>query len=259
MKRIAVILTLLPAFILLAACSSTSSPTFPDRNLKRASQLNAELGVAYMQRGKKDWALQKLKKALEENPDNAEAHHYIAVLYEQLGENDKAETHFRQALDRMPDNMDLLNNYGVFLCGENRFKEAEGYFKKVLDNPLNRSPAETYENMGICAQRSGDLTKAEQYLRRALRLDKQRPKTLFSLAQISYHNRDYLQARAFYQRYLDLARQQSPHSLLLGIKIENQLGNQDAVASYSLLLKGKFPDSAEARELKDMEDKGTIQ
>lgn len=259
MKRTAVLVSLLFTSFLLAACSSTSQPVFPDRNLHRASQLNAELGAAYIQRGKKEWALQKLKKALEENPDNAEAHHYIAVLYQQLGENSKAESHFKRALELMPNNRDLLNNYGVFLCSEKRFDQAEKYFTRVLDNPLNRSPAETYENMGICAQRADKLPKAEAYLRRALRLDPQRPKTLFSLAQISYVNKHYLQARAFYQRYLDIAKQQNPRSLLLGIKIENQLGNGDAVASYALLLKGKYPDSDETSELNSMEAKGTIQ
>lgn len=259
MKRIAVIVSLSLAFILLAACSSTSAPAFPGRNLHRASQLNAELGAAYIQRGKNKWALQKLTRALKENPDNAQAHSYIAVLYERLGEKAKAETHFQDALELIPDNMDLLNNYGVFLCGEKRFNEAEKYFTRVLANPLNPSPAETNENMGICAQRAGYLHKASQYLYRALRLDKHRPKTLFSLAQISYATGDYSQARNLYQRYLAIVRRQNPHSLLLGIKIESQLGNKNTVASYALLLRGKYPDSKETRELNNLGAKGTVQ
>ena len=36
-------------------------------------------------------------------------------------------------------------------------------------------------------------------------------------------------------------------------QIERELGNQDAVASYSLVLKNNYPDSEEARQLRKWE------
>ena len=237
--------------VFLGACATQPVPEGED--LHRASELNAELGVAYMERGNNEWAMQKLKKALQEDPDNGTAHHYIAELYRRLGETDKAEDHFNRALYLLPHDMSLVNNYGVFLCDEKRFNDAQKYFLKVLDDPLNTSPAETYENLGICAQRAGDLVDAEKYLRQALRLDKARPKSLFSMAQIMTVNKHYLKARGFLERYLAIAKEQNAPSLWLGIQIERQLGNRDAVASYSLLLKGKYPDAPETQQLRKLE------
>ena len=50
------------------------------------------------------------------------------------------------------------------------------------------------------------------------------------------------------QRYLAVARH-SAGSLWLGIRIEQQLGDNDALSSYMLSLKNNFPDSKEAAEL----------
>jgi len=40
--------------------------------------------------------------------------------------------------------------------------------------------------------------------------------------------------------------------LLLAFRIERALGAKDAQASYALRLRGKFPDSAEAKQLRTL-------
>jgi type IV pilus assembly protein PilF len=60
-----------------------------------------------------------------------------------------------------------------------------------------------------------------------------------------------MQARESLKRYHDLAPQ-DPASLLLGARIEQALGQRQAQAHYELLLRGKFPDSDEARRLGEM-------
>jgi len=256
MKRWAVVVLGVVFAVAISGCATET--TRPKADLEKASKLNAELGLAYMTQGRNEWAMTKLKRALKENPDNGEAHHYIAELYRRLGEMDKAETHFKEALDRMPHDTPLLNNYGVFLCDEKKFDEADRYFQKVLKDPLNDDRAQTYENLGLCAQRAKQPERAEKYLHKALRMDKKRPKSLFSIAQIEYAKGHYRSARHYYHRYLDIAKKQNPQSLLLGIQIENQLGNQDSVASYELLLKGKYGDSPEADRLRAMEAQGQL-
>ncbi len=68
------------------------------------------------------------------------------------------------------------------------------------------------------------------------------------MSQINFDKQTFLSARAYIQRYEEIA----PHNaktLLLAIKIENELGDQDASSSYQLLLKNSFPDSNELTEL----------
>ena len=241
--------------LLLSAC--VSDPQRDDKDLNDASNFNAQMGLEYIKQGRYDVALDKLKKAVEQDPDNAVAQHYIAVLYQQLGEFDKAESHFHQALELTPENSDLLNNYGVFLCNAKKYQQAYPYFDKVLKDPLYPAKGSVYENVGLCAQAQGDISRAEENLKFALRLNPQSPKSLLAMAQISFDKQKYSTARKYYYEYLENARQ-SPESLWLGILLENRSGNKNRMASYKVLLKGKYPDSKEAALLRKMEASGQL-
>ena len=241
--------------LFVSAC--VSEPHREKEDLNDASDYNAQLGLAYINQGRYDVALSKLKKAIEQNPDNAVAQHYIAELYRRLGEFEKAERHFKLALDLTPKNSALLNNYGVFLCDAKRYNDAYIYFDKVLKDPLYPAKGSVYENVGLCAQAQGDIAKAEENLKLALRMNPESPKSLLAMAQISFDKQKYSAARNYYYGYLENARQ-TPESLWLGILLENNSGNKNRMASYKVLLKGKYPDSKEAELLRKMEASGQI-
>ena len=241
--------------LLLSAC--VSDPQRDGKDLNDASNFNAQMGLEYIKQGRYDVALDKLKKAVVQDPENAVAQHYIAVVYQQLGEFDKAESHFRQALELTPENSDLLNNYGVFLCNDKKYQQAYPYFDKVLNDPLYPAKGSVYENVGLCAQAQGDISKAEENLKFALRLNPQSPKSLLAMAQLSFDKQKYATARKYYYDYLENSRQ-SPESLWLGILLENRSGNKNRMASYKVLLKGKYPDSKEAALLRKMEASGQL-
>lgn len=240
--------------MVLVGCAAESEPEKVD--MAKASDFNAQLGVAYMQQGNNEWALNKLEKSIAQNPDNGRAHHYIAELYRRVDDYAKAEEHFQRAMELLPNDMPLRENYGVFLCTRGDSAQGLRYLYESLESPFNTAPAGTHENLGQCALESNDLVTAEKQLRTALQLDPKRPRTLLSMAQIAYRNQQYLRARSFFQRYLEVAPQ-VPESLLTGIRIEEALGNLDTVASYSLLLSRKYPDSDEAQELERMQSRGT--
>ena len=63
-----------------------------------------------------------------------------------------------------------------------------------------------------------------------------------------------LPARAYLQRYSELVAPE-PRSLWLGILIERKLGDAQAVANYSMRLKSNFPNTEEARLLRESEKK----
>jgi len=252
-NRIGIFLVVI--MFLLSAC--VTDPQQSDEDLNNASDYNAQLGLAYINQGRYDLAMNKLKKAIEQNPDNAVAQHYIAELNRRLGQLDEAETHFQKALELTPENSSLLNNYGVFLCDAKKYQQAYTYFDKVLKDPLYPAKGSVYENVGLCAQAQGDISKAEENLKFALRLDPQSPKSLLAMAQLSFDKQKYATARKYYYDYLENSRQ-SPESLWLGILLENRSGNKNRMASYKVLLKGKYPDSKEAALLKKMEASGQL-
>lgn len=217
---------------------------------KGTGDVYVRLAVIYMQQGQMGVALQNIKKAVAADPNNGEAHNVMAIIYSRLGENDLADKHFVRSKQLQPRNPYTLNAYGGFLCGQKRFKEAEDQFKAALKNPLYTTPEVALTNAGICAKRAKDIDLAEAYLRRALQHNSKFSVALFNMAQVSFDAGDMVAARDFLKRYHQVAKFTS-QSLWLAIQVERKLGNKNAVASYSMQLRGSFPDSTEVKLLRD--------
>jgi len=245
MKRINFKTFLILAMLLMAGCQANGTrPTTYAAPDPKAAEINMRLGLNYLQRGDYAVALEKLEKALQQDPNLPSAHNTIALLYQRLGENAKAEKHFKEAVNRAPDYSEAQNNFGVFLCQQGRYDEAEQRFLTAVKNPLYTSAALALENAAMCASRKPDMERAEALFRKALQKEPTLSKSLLQMANISYQQQDYMQARAYIERYQSVA-QWSPQALLLAIKTENKLEDQDAVSSYILLLRSRFPDSDE--------------
>jgi type IV pilus assembly protein PilF len=234
---------LLSFTLLLGACA-----TMDRSQNERAAEVNTQLGIEYMRQGEFEQAMKNLERAVSQNPNYADARIAIALLYDRLDEPDKALPHYRRAVELAPDDSAILNNYGRFLCGRGEVAEAERLFKRSADNPLYRSREVPLTNAGLCVQRIDETARAEQYFMRALEANPQFAPALLPMAEIRHRGGHHLSARGFYQRYLELAPQ-TAETLWLGINIERELDNRDAVASYSLALRSRFPDSEQTRLL----------
>lgn len=215
---------------------------------RQIASVNTQLGLGYLRNGQTDLAWERLNTAIEADPDYATAHNGIALVYDKRGEPDKAEKHFKRALELNPTDSAAQTNYGVFLCEHGRMDEGEAYFLKAVENPLYGKPAMAYTNAGLCRMRADDNSKAESYFRAALRADPRFPVALLNMAELSYDGGEYLAARAYMQRYEQVAKHNS-RSLWLGIRIEERLGDKDAVSSLAMLLKANYPDSPETQLL----------
>ncbi len=238
---LALMLALMPV-----ACSTHSGRAADAQ--RSPAQINAELGVRYMQQGNLDVALEKLRRALEQDPKLPSAHHYIALLYDRLGSPELAEKHFQRALALSPKDPALLNNYGVFLCGHGHYDAAIERFLETLEVTEYRRPDEAYENAALCALRIPDRGRAEAYFRRALKVNPLRASSLYQMMKLSVEAQRYSLARDFLKRYERVAPHDS-RSLWLALQVEEKLGNARAAAAYRKLLEERFPDSPEARAL----------
>lgn len=235
---------LLIPLLVLAGCAG--NPEHEGVDIKKAAEANATLGLRYMQQGNYEVAMNKFKRALSYDKHYGPAHHYIAELYRRLERYEEADDHYRDALAYTRDDYSLYNNYGVFLCGRGRYDEGERQFLKVLENPVYPQTDQVYENLGLCVERKPNLERAEGYLRSALRLNPRLPKSLLGMGRISFARGEYLSSRAYLQRYLEVAKH-TPESLWLGIRTERLLGDNNAVSSYGMLLKGNFPSAPETK------------
>lgn len=237
----------------LAACLVLTLAACTPNNVKPASGKspaadNVELGILYMREGKKSVALEILQKAVKQDPNSADAHNAIAVLYESINESAKADEHFKRALSLDPKDSQSHNNYASFLCRSQRFDEAEQHYLTAASNLLYETPYLSYTNAGSCAYNAKDLVKAEKYWRKALEISPKFSPALLQMARLNVTQKNYLGARAYLQRFHAVSKP-TPESLWLGIQAEHELGDKNAEASYSMLLKNGFPDSPQAKQL----------
>ena len=245
------------AMLCLLVTSCVSDPEVVPRDVKKASELNTELGIQYMLKGQMETARDKLRKAVAQNPDNPVAHHYFAEFHRRTGKLDKAEKHFQRALELTPNETALLNNYGVFLCDKKDYGEALKLFFRVLDDPVYEARDQVYENIGLCAFRKGNQDMALQYLDKAVKRNPKLPKSRITLAQLRYNKQHYTVAYHHFTSYLQLSRH-TAESLWIGYLLERQRGNQSAAKSYGVRLKVKFPDSRQAQKLRQLEARGGV-
>ncbi len=238
------IVLLLAVLFSLSACVTTSSgysSGVDADGVSKSTINNVQLGAAYLQRNQYEAALQKLNKALDNDPDYAPAHTVMALLQERLGNMAKAGEHYRTASELDRNDGGAQNNYGTYLCRTGRPGEAQKHFELALENPLYRTPEVALTNAGTCTLEAGNQEKSELYLRKALEYKADYRAAHLPLAQIHYDKADFLNARAFLQRF-ESTGDETAQSLLLGFKIEGELGDESRAEYYRGKLLKLDPD-----------------
>lgn len=247
MKRSSLLVLSILLYVMLAGCASQ-----PRQTGDSPAEINAKLGLSYMQQGNYEVALDKLKRALEQDANLPMAHHYIAALYNSVRDFELADQHYRRAVRLSPNDPALQNNYGVFLCERERYREAEERFVRAAQIPGYRQPDEAWVNAAFCVQRIPDNDKAMQYFRRALEINPLLPVALYQMGDLYFGAGESLKARAFLQRYEAIA----PHnaqSLWLGVRIERSLDNRPAADDYARQLREQFPRADETARLQRLD------
>jgi type IV pilus assembly protein PilF len=240
---------MLLSLIVLVGCASTAERQAEQKKIDDRADTHVMLGARYMQRGQLEIAKQELDKALAESPDNSQANNMMAVLQWRIKNLREADRYFRKALDNDEKNSSAHHNYGAFLCEQGKIDEAVRHFDVAANDALYSYTAEVDLNAGICLMKKPSPAAAEKYFREALRINPRLSGALYQMAKLSFDTGHRLSARGFMQRYFQSA-DDTPEALLLAVRIEHALRNKDAEASYALRLRGKFPDSPEAGQLR---------
>lgn len=236
---------LIAIVLLLAACAS-SEPERYERSMKKASQVNAQLGAQYLQAGNLQRADAKLRKALEQNSDNVDAHVAYALLNMRLDKPEEARKHFERALDLDADSPQTQNNYGTFLCNQGEHERGIKLFLEAAANGLYDTPAYAYANAGRCARSAGRDEDARKYLRKALELNPRLPTALIESAELALATGRPAQASEYFERYNEVA-EASPQTLWLGVRIERAMGDRTGAKEYGIQLLRNFRDSEQAQ------------
>ncbi|KQQ57441.1 pilus assembly protein PilW [Pseudomonas sp. Leaf129] len=239
---------LLIVFALLTGCVTTGkvNPMDTSKGRDEARQAYVQLGLGYLQEGSTERAKIPLKKALELNGSDADANAALALVFQAEMEPELAEQHFRKALNARSDAR-ILNNYGSFLYEQKRYQEAYELFEKAAADTLYPERSRVFENLGMTAAALGQREVARQNLEKALRLNRQQPRALLEMAEMSYQDMQYVPAKEYFDRFTQLS-EQTARSLLLGTRLAKVYEDKNKAASYGLQLKRLYPGTPEYQQ-----------
>ena len=196
-----------------------------------------------MQVGNLDAAERKVREALKLAPEAPDALVLQAGIDDRRGRTRQAGENFRKAAELAPQRGDVLNNYGAWLCQQGQPAESLVWFDRALQAPGYATPGEAQANAGSCALDAGQLERAERDLRAALVAAPANPVALESMAQLSYRQGRYMEARAFAERRI-AAAPATRSVLQLASQIEVKLGDRAASDRYLQRIRQEFPQDA---------------
>jgi Tfp pilus assembly protein PilF len=142
--------------------------------------------------GDRDQAFRLLDKAVQQLPHSVPILYTRALMAAELGWVDLAERDLRVILGEQPENAAALNALGYTLADQTeRYDEAEALIRQAYI--LQPNEPSIIDSMGWIAYRQGRLAEAEEFLRRAWRLDRN-PEIAAHLGEILWQRGEKEQA-----------------------------------------------------------------
>ena len=237
----------------LADCASPGTKVINGQTYKygenfSAADANVKLGMAYLKNGDLQGAKKKLLLAQKQAPKDPATWYAMGFYQETVGDNKLASKSYRKAVKLAPKEGAVQNNYGTFLCRQGQYRQAIKHFMTAIKDKTYLETAGAYENAGLCALKIPDRKLAQQYFKLAINHDPVIIKSLFEMAQISYDQGNYKEAKKYLNRF-EFFSKPKPESLWLGIRLARRIGDEETAAHDVKTLVKLFPNSPQAQQL----------
>ena len=241
---------ILTASLLIGCVSSDGSKALKREDpTEAAAKTNIQLGIAYLQQGNYPVAREKLERSLKQNPKDPDVHTSLGLLYDRTGEPKLADKHYQQALKLAPDNPDVSNNYAIYLCKRGRVDEGVERFSAVAANKYYRTPEVALTNAGVCLRGAKRLDEAQAKFIGAIKLRPDYSEATVQLANLHIERGQVPEARKVVDSYLGAFRPK-PDVLFAAVTVARAAKDKMSEEKFSRTLRLEFPDSAQARALK---------
>lgn len=217
--------------------------------LQKPAGLNVTMGIGYMEQGRYDVAMEKLEKAIREDPALPEAYVAMARLYRLLNRPDVADGYFAKALRLAGNRPDILTDYGIYLCQARQWEEAEASFTKAIANPSYPRPEYAHTAAGRCALMARNIPRAKSHFRAALAISPFYAPALRAMAHVSYETVDLHTAQSMIERYMHAVPNPDADMLYLAVLVYRAQGRFDVAQQYRETLLRLFPNSSQAARL----------
>lgn len=245
MRAKAFVAACVSAYCVAGAVAADSGPKHTTSSDPRSrARVHTELGSLYLQENQLSIALDEARTAIAADPDYPQAYNLLGLIYLVMRDAGKSRDAFQRALSLAPNDPDVNNNFGWYLCQTKRERESIRYFVAAASNPLYSTPARSYVNAAMCADRGGDAAEARDYALRAVQADPSNPQAAFFLADLDFRQGRYVEARDGMRR-MHATAEPTAASLWLSIRTARRLGDRESEKAAAAQLYQRFPESRE--------------
>ena len=158
------------------------------------------------------------RKAIEIDPQSADAHMSLGNIYLRAGRFDDATREQEEAVRIVPESEGVYCNLGNIELRRGRYDRAADYFRQQLQR---RESSEAHGNLGSALSYQGRLADAEQELKEAVRLDPDSVSAHANLGGLLRRLKRLDEAALAEEKAIQLApRLYEPHYQLAMIEIE---------------------------------------
>jgi predicted O-linked N-acetylglucosamine transferase (SPINDLY family) len=172
-----------------------------DERLQNAFYFN-NLGHAFKGQGRLDDAIGCFHKAVERDPDFAEAYNNLGNAYKFKGDLKKAVFYYQKALYSKPQNAEAYYNLGILHQENGSIREAMScYQKAVLFKP---DFVDAYFNLGNACRVSGKLEEATRCYQTALKVNPDYAEAYNGMGTVLQEQGKPEEAYACYQKHMQL-------------------------------------------------------
>jgi len=243
-------IALLAAGTLVGCVSSDGSKALKREDpTDSAAKTNIQLGIAYLQQGNYTVAREKLERSLKQNPKDPDVHTSLGLLYDRTGEPKLADKHYQEALKLAPNSPDISNNYAIYLCKRGRVDEGVERFSAVAANRYYRTPEVALTNAGVCLRNAKRFDEAQARFIGAIKARPDYSEATVQLATLHVERGQLPEARKVVDTYLGAFRPK-PDVLYTAVTVARASKDKMSEEKFSRTLRLEFPDSAQARALK---------
>ncbi len=155
-------------------CATTSTAGTPDGE---RSYREFQLAASLRDEGQVASAIEHLRKALELDATNAEAHLLLGFIQMERGDYPQAEEHLSTGIELLEKQKrggatlaEARNIYGLCLMELNRYEDAMVVFRESATDELNTAPHLAWGNLGLAQLKQGEYQEAVKSTMEAVRI-----------------------------------------------------------------------------------------
>jgi len=196
---------------------------------------NNQLGLALVDKGQIDEAIEQYKRALQSNPAYSVSYNNLGIALAQKGQLDEAIEQYQKALEINPAFYECYNNFGIALARKGQVDEAIERYNKALE--INPGYFECYNNLGNALAQKGKVDEAVEQFQKALEINPNYAEGCSDLATALAKQGRQDEALALYRKAVEI----DPNNAKLHSNLGNALAQKgqvnEAIAQHETAVK----------------------